>query len=163
MGWLAEERNWGRAMDRADVRTITKKELSERIADRTGEKRAAVRKVLQEFLEEIVKELAQGNRIEFREFGVFEIKTRAARTAQNPRTLERVRVPERRSVKFKPGSLMRDGIEKGPSSVSEDIGSPLTEPKAGIRPDTDGFGKRLDGPLQIDSPAARDGQAAQRA
>jgi integration host factor subunit beta len=151
-------------MDRADVRTITKKELAERIADKTGEKRAAVRKVLQEFLDEIVTELAQGNRIEFREFGVFEIKTRAARTAQNPRTLQRVLVPERRSVKFKPGSAMRDQIEsvEAPGPPDEP-GPPLPEPKTGIRPETDGFGKRIDGPIQIDGAAARDGQTAQRA
>ncbi|MFG0313329.1 MAG: HU family DNA-binding protein [Phycisphaerales bacterium] len=137
-------------MDKGDGRTITKKELSERIADRTGEKRTAVRRVLQSFLDEIVAELSAGNRIEFREFGVFEVKTRAPRTAQNPRTLERVRVPERKSVKFKPGRKMRDLIEAVETT-------PLPEPKAGVRPDTRGIGQR------IEHAAQRDGQALRQA
>jgi integration host factor subunit beta len=56
-------------MDRDGVRTITKKELAERVADATGEKRTSVKKVVQSLLEEIVLELSRGNRIEFREFG----------------------------------------------------------------------------------------------
>lgn len=123
-------------MQREGVRTITKKELAERIADKTGESRATVRRVLQTFLEELVEELSQGNRIEFRDFGVFEIKTRAPRIAQNPRTLQRVRVPERRSVKFKPGRKMRDAIE-----IDQD--APLPEPKAGVQPDVSGIGDEM--------------------
>ncbi len=95
-------------MQRDGVRTITKKELSERIADTTGASRASVRRVVQMFLDQIVDELAQGNRIEFREFGVFEIKERAARKAQNPRTLEKVSVPAKKVVKFKVGRLMKE-------------------------------------------------------
>ncbi len=131
-------------MERVGVRTITKKELSERIAEQTGEKRAAVKKILETFLDEIVAELARGNRIEFREFGVFEVKIRAPRTAQNPRTLERVRVPERRSVKFKPGSNMRKDVER----VDETV--PLPEPKAGVRPDPRGLGERVNEPSRLD-------------
>lgn len=138
-------------MERVDVRTITKKDLCERVAIQTGEKRTAVKTVLDKFLEQIVHELAQGNRIEFREFGVFEVKTRAPRTAQNPRTLERVRVPERRSVKFKPGSSMRTSIER-----NDDEG-PLPEPKAGVRPDTRDIGE------PVEQRARADGKAARRA
>ena len=55
-------------------------------------------------------ELAKGNRLEFRDFGVFETKTRVARTAQNPKTLEQVHVPAKRVVKFKMGRLMRQKL-----------------------------------------------------
>ena len=91
--------------------TRTKKELTDRIADLTGNKRVVTKKIIQTFLDQIVDELAQGNRLEFRDFGVFETKTRAARMAQNPKTLERVRVPARRHVKFKAGRLMKRRLQ----------------------------------------------------
>ena len=89
------------------MRTVTKKELIDRIADKTGNKRVVVKRVIQNFLDEIMNELGQGNRLEFRDFGVFESKVRAARIAQNPKTLERVEVPEKRTVKFKIGRIMK--------------------------------------------------------
>jgi integration host factor subunit beta len=72
------------------MNTITKKILVDRIATKHNLQRTAVKNVLQDFLDLIVDELGEGNRIEFRDFGVFEVKHRAARTAQNPKTLERV-------------------------------------------------------------------------
>jgi integration host factor subunit beta len=89
------------------MRTITKKELIDRIADRTGNKRVVVKRIIQTFLDHVIEELGSGNRLEFRDFGVFECKVRAARVAQNPKTLERVEVPEKRTVKFKIGRVMK--------------------------------------------------------
>jgi nucleoid DNA-binding protein len=90
--------------------TITKKELIDRIAERTQAKRVTVKSIIQAFLDEITKELCDDNRLEFRDFGVFETRTRAARAAQNPKTLERVEVPAKRTVKFKMGRLMRENL-----------------------------------------------------
>jgi integration host factor subunit beta len=90
--------------------TITKKELIDRIADGTGHRRVQVKKVVQQFLDEIINELGQGNRLEFRDFGVFETKLRKARKAQNPKTLAPVDVPEKRTVKFKVGRLMKQKL-----------------------------------------------------
>ncbi|MFP4106900.1 MAG: HU family DNA-binding protein [Phycisphaerae bacterium] len=99
------------------MHTVTKKELVDRIADQVGAKRVLVKKVVQNFLDEIINELGEGNRLEFRDFGVFETKKRAARIAQNPKTLERVKVPPKRTVKFKVGRMMKiklqDGLEEG--------------------------------------------------
>jgi len=91
-------------------RTVTKKELVSRIADRTGQTKVVTKDIIQMFLDEIIAELGKGNRLEFREFGVFEIKERAARKAQNPRTLEKVDVPAKRVVKFKVGRLMKERV-----------------------------------------------------
>jgi integration host factor subunit beta len=91
-------------------RTITKKELVSRIADKTGQTKVVTKEVIQLFLDEIIEELGRGNRLEFREFGVFEIKARAARKAQNPRTLEKVYVPAKKVVKFKVGRLMKERV-----------------------------------------------------
>lgn len=90
--------------------TVTKKELISRIAERTQAKRVLVKRIIQAFLDEIVSELCQNNRLEFRDFGVFETRTRAARIAQNPKTLERVEVPAKHTVKFKMGRLMRENL-----------------------------------------------------
>jgi len=87
--------------------TITKKELIDRIAESTKAKRIVVKPIVQSFLDEIVAELAEDSRLKFRDFGVFETRTRAARMAQNPKTLEQVQVPARRTVKFKMGRLMK--------------------------------------------------------
>ena len=93
-------------------RTITKKELVSRIADKTGQTKVVAKEVIQLFLDEIINELGAGNRLEFREFGVFEIKERAARKAQNPRTLEKVNVPAKKVVKFKVGRLMKARVSE---------------------------------------------------
>ena len=90
--------------------TVTKKEIIDRIAERTQAKRVLVKRITQAFLEEIIAELCKNNRLEFRDFGVFETRTRAARIAQNPKTLERVSVPPKRTVKFKMGRLMRENL-----------------------------------------------------
>ncbi len=90
--------------------TVTKKELIDRIAERTQAKRVLVKRITQTFLDEIIAELCKNNRLEFRDFGVFETRTRAARIAQNPKTLERVEVPPKRTVKFKMGRLMRENL-----------------------------------------------------
>jgi len=98
--------------------TITKKELVNGIAEKTGQTKVVTKEIIQMFLDEIINELGRGNRLEFREFGVFEIKERAARKAQNPRTLEKVDVPAKRVVKFKVGRLMKERV--GLSSENDD-------------------------------------------
>lgn len=87
--------------------TITKKELIDRIAEQTRQKRVHVKRIVQQFLDEIISELGRGNRLEFRDFGVFETRVRKARRAQNPKTLAPVPVPPKRTVKFKVGRLMK--------------------------------------------------------
>lgn len=99
--------------------TTTKKDLIDRIADSTQQRRADVKRTVQAFLDQVIDELGRGNRLEFRDFGVFEIKERAPRVAQNPKTLERVQVPARRTVKFKVGRLMRETLEQPADIVTE--------------------------------------------
>ena len=106
--------------------TVTKKELIDQIADATGQKRVVVKKILQQFLDSVIVELGKSNRLEFRDFGVFEVKQRQARKAQNPKTLEEVWVPEKRTVKFKPGRLMKQTLA---DAVAED-GGLLDDPGA---------------------------------
>ncbi len=97
--------------------TITKKELIDRIAEKTQQRRNQVKRVVQQFLDEVVDELGRGNRLEFRDFGVFETKLRKARRAQNPKTLAPVAVPEKRTVKFKVGRLMKQRLGGEPATA----------------------------------------------
>lgn len=100
--------------------TVTKKDLIDRIAGTTTCRRSDVKTVVQRFLEELIDELGRGNRLEFRDFGVLETKERAARIAQNPKTLQRVSVPAKKTVKFKVGRLLKerlDGKERAPRIV----------------------------------------------
>ncbi|MCP4455861.1 MAG: integration host factor subunit beta [Planctomycetes bacterium] len=90
--------------------TTSKKDLVGRISDKTQCKRITVKAVVQHLFDEITSELAQDNRLEFRNFGVFEPRTREARTAQNPKTLEKVNVPAKRTTKFKMGRMMRERL-----------------------------------------------------
>lgn len=91
--------------------TVTKKDLIEQVARDTGMKRVIVKRLVQSLLDNMILELGRGNRLEFRDFGVFETKERAPRVAQNPRTLERVKVPAKKVVKFKVGRLMQKSVE----------------------------------------------------
>ncbi len=93
--------------------TVTKKDLIDRIVEETKMKRVDVRKVVQAFLDEVIVELGRGNRLEFRDFGVFEIRERKGRIAQNPKTLERITVPAKKVVRFKGGRRLQDMLENG--------------------------------------------------
>ncbi len=121
-------------MSNVECKTITKKELVNRIAESTGQTKVVVKEILQRFLDEIIDELAVGNRLEFREFGVFEVRERAARKAQNPRTLEKVYVPAKRVVKFKVGRTMRERVCEEPRP--ERPRTPAPEPAAPAQPPT---------------------------
>ena len=92
--------------------TVTKKELIERLAEQSGLKRQDVRQVVQGFLDEVINELGKGNRLEFRDFGIFEVRERAERVAQNPKTLERVMVPAKRTARFRVGRLMKQCVDQ---------------------------------------------------
>ena len=96
--------------------TVTKRELCKRIAKLTGQKQLLTKMVIQAFLDEITEELAKGNRVEFREFGVFGTTRKKARIARNPRTGEQVNVPAKTVVHFKVGRLMKEKVRNAPGS-----------------------------------------------
>jgi integration host factor subunit beta len=118
--------------------TITKKELIDRISGQEGCKRVQVKRVIQAFLDAIVEELGNGNRLEFRDFGVFEAKLRAARQAQNPKTMDKVEVPPRRTVKFKIGRVMKARLDETPTAIDEATGLTVgaSAQRSGVRKST---------------------------
>lgn len=113
------------------MQTVTKRELVQRIAEKTGVQQISAKEVIQSFLDEIINELSKGNRLEFRDFGVFEPKSKAHRVARNPRTGDKVEVPQKTTVKFKVGRLMKSKIQgdeagTAPAAQSSPAESPGT-------------------------------------
>lgn len=90
---------------------MTKRDLVMRIADETGLIQQDVYAVIQKSLDYIVDALDAGDTVEFRNFGVFEVRERKQRIGRNPNKPEDVvTIPARKVVKFKPGKVMREKI-----------------------------------------------------
>lgn len=89
---------------------MTKKEIVKQISDRIGLTQLKTKDIVQQTFDAIVETLLEVGRIELRNFGVFEVKQRKARKARNPRTGERVDVPPKNVVTFKPGKEMEDRV-----------------------------------------------------
>lgn len=93
---------------------MTKNDMVIEIAKKTNVEQQKVKQVVQLTLDSIVEILATEKRIELRNFGVFEVRTRKARKARNPRTGAEVMVPSKQVVTFKAGKIMEEKIETSP-------------------------------------------------
>lgn len=93
---------------------MTKKEIVKDIADKMGLTQLQTKEIVQLTFDAIIDTLVDSDdhRIELRNFGVFEVKLREARKARNPRTGERVDVPPKNVVTFKPGKRMEELVRK---------------------------------------------------
>ncbi len=92
---------------------MTKRDLVVRISKETGLMQHQVFQVVQKTLDYISEALAKGDKVELRNFGVFEVKIRKPRIGRNPNRPEHdVPIPQRSVVKFKPGKEMRDSVIK---------------------------------------------------
>ena len=91
---------------------MTKKEIVRTISEEIGLTQLKTKEIVQKTFDAIVETLVQDKRIELRNFGVFEVKKRAARKARNPRTGAKVDVPEKYVVTFKPGKEMEEKVRQ---------------------------------------------------
>jgi nucleoid DNA-binding protein len=91
---------------------VTKKEIVKTISEEIGLTQLKTKEIVQKTFDAIVETLVDERRIELRNFGVFEVKKRAARKARNPRTGDRVDVPEKFVVTFKPGKEMEERVRQ---------------------------------------------------
>ena len=92
--------------------TITKKHLIQLISQKLGMHPNEVRNVVQAFLDGMTDTLSRGDRLEFRDFGVFEIVKRKQKIGRNPKNAEvPIVIPERKAVKFTAGKKMKKLIE----------------------------------------------------
>lgn len=99
---------------------MTKRELVMDVAERLGYTQNEVSAVIQATLDTIVDSLSEGNRLEIRNFGVFELKVREARIGRNPRTGETVPITEKRVAVFKPGKALKELVENHPDGAAPD-------------------------------------------
>ena len=91
---------------------MTKKEIVKTISEEIGLTQLKTKEIVQKTFDAIVESLVEDGRIELRNFGVFEVKERAARKARNPRTGDKVLVPKKYVVTFKPGKEMEERVRQ---------------------------------------------------
>ena len=91
---------------------MTKKEIVRTISEEIGLTQLKTKEIVQKTFDAIVEALVEERRIELRNFGVFEVKRRAPRKARNPRTGDKVFVPEKFVVTFKPGKEMEHRVRE---------------------------------------------------
>jgi len=91
---------------------VTKKEIVKEISEKLGLTQLKTKEIVQQTFDAIIDTLVEEERIELRNFGVFEVKQRAARKARNPRTGAKVEVPAKFVVTFKPGKEMEEKVQR---------------------------------------------------
>jgi integration host factor subunit beta len=91
-----------------EIATVTKKEIVKKISEDINLTQLKTKDIVQRTLDAIIQTLVSEGRIELRNFGVFEVKQRAPRKARNPRTGDKVYVPSKNVVTFKPGKEMEE-------------------------------------------------------
>jgi len=126
-----------------EIAIVTKKEIVKKISEDIGLTQLKTKDIVQRTLDAIIQTLVAEGRIELRNFGVFEVKQRAPRKARNPRTGDKVYVPSKNVVTFKPGKEMEELVrnidpsklpllEESSDADLENNGSvePVSEPQA---------------------------------
>jgi integration host factor subunit beta len=108
---------------------VTKKEIVKQISERIGLTQLKTKEIVQDTFDAIVDTLIEVGRIELRNFGVFEVKQRKARKARNPRTGEKVDVPPKFVVTFKPGKEMEERVRQ--MTGLPEAGEPIEEELVG--------------------------------
>ncbi len=128
---------------------MTKKEIVKQISDRLDLTQLKVKEIVQMTFDSIIETLIESDdhRIELRNFGVFEVKQRAARKARNPRTGDRVDVPPKNVVTFKPGKEMEERVRqitnlRVVSAEDEEGMEDAAEEPVGAQAGADGSGHR---------------------
>jgi nucleoid DNA-binding protein len=91
-------------------RLVTKLEIARTISEGLGLTQLQTKQIIQNILDSIVSTLVEEGRVELRNFGVFEVRWRKARNGRNPRTGEKIIVPKRCTVTFKPGLVMEERV-----------------------------------------------------
>ena len=109
--------------------SVTKNDMVIEIAKKTGIEQQKVKQVVQLTLDSIIDILTNEGRIELRNFGVFEVRTRKARKARNPRTGAEVMVASKKVVTFKAGKIMEERIDSPSSAPSgATVSAPVAYP-----------------------------------
>ncbi len=128
-----------RATTESETRVVTKKEIVRTISEEIGLTQLKTKEIVQKTFDAIVETLVEDGRIELRNFGVFEVKRRAPRKARNPRTGDKVFVPEKFVVTFKPGKEMEQRVREleqqaAAAAQAAAVGAVRSRPESVISP-----------------------------
>ncbi len=113
---------------------MTKKEIVKTISEEIGLTQLKTKEIVQKTFDAIVETLVEDGRIELRNFGVFEVKKRAARKARNPRTGDKVFVPEKFVVTFKPGKEMEERVRRLEEQAAAEAEQALAKERSAAMP-----------------------------
>lgn len=91
---------------------MNKTELTAALAEKTGSNKKDAEKAINAFVDVVTEALANGEKIQIVGFGSFEVKTREARTARNPRTGEEIKIEASKAPAFKAGKALKDSVNK---------------------------------------------------
>ena len=89
---------------------MNKKQITHRISKDAGITALQAEKAYQSMLTGMIDSLAKGERVTFSGFGSFEIKKRNARQGRNPKTGQKLRIPQKKRVKFNPSRILKDQL-----------------------------------------------------
>ncbi len=103
--------------------SVTKHELALKIAKKLNMPHEDIKRIVQMILDGMIEVLATEGRLELRNFGIYEVKTRKPRTGRNPRTGEIVAVPSRKSIAFQAGKFMTDRVNGLVEAHDHNVGS----------------------------------------
>ena len=91
---------------------MTKKEIVRSVSEKLGITQLKAKDIVQNVIDDIIETLIEEGRVELRNFGVFDVRKRAARKARNPRTGDTVLVKEKHVVVFKAGKALELAIQE---------------------------------------------------
>ena len=128
---------------------MTKKEIVKTISEEIGLTQLKTKEIVQKTFDAIVETLVEEKRIELRNFGVFEVKKRAARKARNPRTGDKVYVPEKYVVTFKPGKEMEERVRELERQAAEVARERANRAAAGGNSESDGDHGSMPEPIGV--------------
>lgn len=83
---------------------MNKTDLINEIAAKAELSKADAKKALDATLESIAQALAKDDKVTLIGFGTFSVTEKGARTGINPQTKQKIEIPARKAVKFKPGA-----------------------------------------------------------
>ena len=94
-----------------DKRTITRSDLADSLSERTGVARSDAAEFLEDMLDVISEVLVDDGQLKLSRFGLFNVRSKSARTGRNPKTKKLAAIHARRVVSFKPSNMLRDKVE----------------------------------------------------
>ncbi len=98
---------------------MTKLEVATLLRERTGISQKQAVDAVELFLESVKDSLKAGEKVSLVGFGTFYLKTKDARNGRNPRTGEKIQIPAKSVVAFKPGKEFRDMVNTTPGPSTE--------------------------------------------